>query len=59
IKREAGDDSAAQVDRAFALLVQRIPEADERAAAVRFRQAHNLEELSRALLNLNEFIYLD
>jgi hypothetical protein len=59
IKREAGDDSAAQVDRAFALLMQRNPEADERQAGVRFRQDHSLEELSRALLNLNEFIYLD
>lgn len=59
IKREAGDDSAAQVDRAFALLLQRTPEADERDAVIRFRQDHSLEELSRAVLNLNEFIYID
>jgi hypothetical protein len=59
IKHEAGDEEGAQVDRVFALLLQRTPEADERNACVRFRQDHSLEELSRAFLNLNEFIYID
>lgn len=59
IQREAGDDSGAQIDRVFALLLQRAPEADEREACVRYRQDHSLEELSRAFLNLNEFVYVD
>jgi hypothetical protein len=59
IQQEAGDDAAAQVDRAFAVVLQRAPESDERDACVRFRQERSLEELSRAVLNLNEFIYID
>jgi hypothetical protein len=59
VKREAGDDPAAQIDRAFALLLQRAPEPDEREACLRFRKDHSLEELSRAFLNLNEFVYID
>jgi hypothetical protein len=59
IKRDAGDDAGSQVDRAFALLLQRPPATDERDACARFRQDHSLEELSRTLLNLNEFIYID
>jgi hypothetical protein len=59
INREAGEEPGAQVDRAFGLLLQRAPEADEREACVRFRRDHSLEELSRTFLNLNEFIYID
>jgi cytochrome c553 len=59
IQREAGGEAGPQVDRAFALLLQRPPETDEREVCVRFRQEHSLEELSRTLLNLNEFVYID
>ena len=59
LQREAGDDPAAQINRAFALALQRAPDADERAACLRFRAARNLPELCRALLNLNEFAYID
>ncbi|HET6407030.1 MAG TPA: DUF1553 domain-containing protein, partial [Chthoniobacteraceae bacterium] len=59
IQAEAGDDAGKQVDRAFALIVQRAPAADEREACVQFRQNRSLGELSRTLLNLNEFVYVD
>ncbi len=59
LQREAGDDSAAQIDLAFALALQRPPDADERARCLQFRAERNLPELCRALLNLNEFAYRD
>ena len=59
IQLESGDDPAAQIDRAFALALQRPPDADERARCLRFRTERSLPELCRALLNLNEFAYRD
>ena len=59
VQRHAGDDPGRQVDRAFALVLQRAPENDEREACVQYRQNHSLKELSRTLLNLNEFVYID
>ena len=59
IQREIGDDSTAQIDRAFALALQRPPDAGERARCLRFRAERSLPELCRALLNLSEFAYRD
>ena len=59
IQREAGDEPGAQVERAFALAFQRPPEAAERASCVKFRQQRSLAELCRALLNVNELVYVD
>ena len=59
VQREAGDDSATQIDRAFSLALQRLPDADEHERCVRFRAERSLPELCRALLNLNEFAYRD
>jgi hypothetical protein len=59
VQHEAGDAPAAQVERAFALALQRAPDASEHAACVRFCTERSLPELCRALLNLNEFIYVD
>ena len=59
IQREAGENPAAQIDRAFALALQRPPADDERAICLRFRTERSLPELCRALLNLNEFAYRD
>jgi hypothetical protein len=47
------------VERVFALALQRPPADSERAAGVQFRQQHSLAELCRAILNVNEFVYLD
>ena len=59
VQREAGDHPAAQIDRAFALALQRPPDDAERASCIRFRAERSLPELCRALLNLNEFAYRD
>jgi hypothetical protein len=77
--REAGDDPAARVDRAFVLALGRAPSSAEREAMVRFLQdearelareaggaepsaaarRNALEQLCRAVFNMNEFIYPD
>ena len=59
VQREAGDEPAAQIERAFALAFQRPPDAGERASCAQFRQQRSLAELCRALLNVNEFVYVD
>jgi hypothetical protein len=59
VAREAGDSPALQVERAFALAVQRAPDERERTACLKFRDLHSLPELCRVVLNLNEFVYLD
>jgi hypothetical protein len=59
VAREAGDSPASQVERAFALAVQRAPDERERTACLKFREVHSLPELCRVVLNLNEFVYLD
>ncbi|MHA3771287.1 DUF1553 domain-containing protein [Verrucomicrobiota bacterium sgz303538] len=59
VQREAGDDVGAQITRAFALALQRPPDNDELQACTRFREQRSLPELCRALMNSNEFIYID
>jgi hypothetical protein len=59
LKAEAGDDAAAQLERACALAFQRSPAADEIAEAVPLITAYGLDAFCRALLNANEFIYVD
>jgi hypothetical protein len=68
VRREAGDEPAVQIDRAWWLALSRGPSASERDAALahlRDQQAHGsqgadaLASLCHVLLNLNEFIYVD
>ena len=59
VQTEVGDNPEAQVEHAFSLALQRAPDAHERATCVRFRTEHSVAELCRAVLNLNEFSYLD
>jgi hypothetical protein len=54
-----GGPGVAGVDRAFALAFQRTPTATERSAAVNLVNEQGLFALCRALLNANEFTYLD
>ena len=56
--REAGDEHAATVVRAWQLVYQRAPTLDERDDAVALVQSHGLPALCRALLNSNEFLFL-
>jgi hypothetical protein len=58
LQREAGDDPARLVDRAYWLAVGRAPTAQEKALSLAFlRPAPRLEEFALALFNLNAFLY--
>ena len=59
VRGEAGADTESQVETLFRLTLQRRPEPEERAACLRLLQRRSLPELCRAILNLNEFVYVD
>ena len=59
VRGEAGDDPAAQVQRAFTLALGRQPDAAETADLVALTQAHGLANTCRAIFNLNEFSFVD
>ena len=58
IETETGA-SDAQIQRAFALALQRKASATEAGAAVTLVREHGLFALCRTLLNTNEFVYID
>jgi hypothetical protein len=58
LRREAGDDPAAQVRRAFELALCRRPGDQEVTASVAFVNRQCLEAFCLVVLNLNEFVYL-
>jgi hypothetical protein len=58
LRRGAGSDPAAQVERAFLLAVGRPPTAAEKARAVRFLRTQPLSEFALAVFNLNAFLYV-
>jgi hypothetical protein len=59
LRREAGDQVKAQVDRAFQLALGRAPQESERTKAIEFISStpNGLSEFCQALFNLNEFVY--
>ncbi len=59
VAREAGSDRKAQVERVFALALERKPADDELAACLKLLESRSLVELCRVCLNLNEFVYID
>ncbi|MCI0333440.1 MAG: PSD1 and planctomycete cytochrome C domain-containing protein [Planctomycetes bacterium] len=59
VERDVGHEPASQVMGAFQLALQRPPEGSESAACEQLLSEHSLPELCRALLNLNEFAYVD
>jgi hypothetical protein len=59
VQREAGELAEAQVKQSFRLVLQRPPTREEAAACLKLLQQRTLPELCRALLNLNEFVYVD
>jgi hypothetical protein len=59
VKADAGSKATDQVGRAFRLAFQREPTESEAASAVRLVADHGLPALCRALLNANEFLYVD
>jgi hypothetical protein len=59
VRQEAGDDPESQVRQAFHITLQREPKLEEREACLRLLRRRSLPELCRALINLNEFAYVD
>ncbi|MCC6231496.1 MAG: DUF1553 domain-containing protein, partial [Verrucomicrobiales bacterium] len=59
LQTEAGGDRRREVELAFRHALQRSPTPGEQQAGERFLARATLTELCRALLNLNEFAYLD
>lgn len=59
LKREAAEGSAAQVRLAFELLCGRSPSERESMAAVNLINRFGLRAFCRAMLNSNEFIYVN
>jgi cytochrome c553 len=59
VEREAGSDMAAQVDLAMRMALGRPATAEERTALVSLTAAHGLANTCRAILNLNEFSFVD
>ena len=58
LRKEAGDDSAAQVQRAWQLAFNRPPKQSESKEAVAFAKAEGLPALCRAVLNANEVLFI-
>jgi hypothetical protein len=59
VEHEAGKEPASRVQRAFQLALQRSPDEFELEACKSLLNKRILDELCRALMNLNEFVYLD
>jgi hypothetical protein len=59
VENEAGTDAARLVRTAWRHAFGREPDDSERGAALKLLEGGMLTEFCRALLNLNEFIYLD
>jgi hypothetical protein len=58
-KREAPNNQAAQIRRAFALAFQRQPTTEEQQTSLKLIASHGWRAFCRALLNANELIYLN
>ena len=58
LRKEAGDDTAAQVRKAWQLAFNRTPEKSEAKQAVEFAKAEGLPAFCRAVLNANEFLFI-
>ena len=59
LRKEAGNDTAAQVDRAFLLALGRAPSASEKSSSIEYLKGgpERLPEFCQAMFNLNEFVY--
>jgi hypothetical protein len=65
VTKEAGTDPVKVIDRAFLLALSRPPTSEERETLLAFLKSHPgkpadaVTDLCHALLNLNEFLYVD
>ena len=58
-KRLIDATKAEQIERAYRITLGRFPTENEKKRASEFLADSPLSELCRALLNLNEFVYVD
>ena len=58
LRKEAGDDTAAQIRQAWELAFNRAPEKSEAEQAIEFARAEGLPAFCRAVLNANEFLFI-
>ena len=58
VKAAAGTDPARQIDLAYRIALTRPPDKKELALSMDLVQSHSLADLTNALLNLSEFLYL-
>ena len=59
VEREAGDNVAGRVRRAYALAFSREPTKNEESYSSEFIAKHGLTQFCLVLLNTNEFLYID
>ena len=60
VAREAGQENVAQIDRAYRLALGRAPDpVERRLAEAFFTDGAGLSDFCLALVNLNEFVYVD
>jgi hypothetical protein len=59
LRREAGDDVAAQARHGFLLAFGREPNGEESAGAATLIREHGLAAFCRAVLNASEFLFVD
>ena len=59
VQQDAGGSIPLQVQRAFALAIQREPTSSETTQLTAFAEHHGLPATCRLLLNLNEFVFVD
>jgi len=58
LKKEVGDDSQQQIERAWRLIAGRKPSGQESELALEFLREQSLREFTLALFNLNAFLYV-
>jgi hypothetical protein len=58
VKKEAGEDPVAEVDRAYRIALTRPPTQSELAVAIESVRNRSLVDLTDVLLNVNEFVYI-
>ena len=58
LKKDAGTNTVAQVNRAFSLCFNRFPSPSEVRDASLFIESEGLSQFARALLNTNEFVFI-
>jgi cytochrome c553 len=59
IQTESRAEITSQAETAFQLVLQRSPSSTEKAASIAMIQEHGLQAFARALLNSNEFLFID